>query len=276
MERKKTKACEDGLYKVVSDNGINMFDGWGTMCEFIKTDKPTNEDVINAIEKSIRDSIEKQAIRLCTSHVNTDARFEASRSLMPSSSLESEVMLKKGTNMRITNYSYTEEDKITFDKEGNKTITPMMVTTITAYSTEKRCTQTYTISHPKETADQYSGFAIAYATMCVGGKKEFNEMANYFMVKLPKIEARHKAELEKKKKELELKNKRLAEKQKKAEIQREARKLKVEYEAAKLAHEKYGVPMPSKFIELETKTIPEVRFTDRFKKSTRMERKEEK
>lgn len=35
MERKKTKACEDGLYKVVSDNGINMFDGWGTMCELI-------------------------------------------------------------------------------------------------------------------------------------------------------------------------------------------------------------------------------------------------
>ena len=96
------------------------------------------------------------------------------------------------------------------------------------------------------------------------------------MVKLPKIEARRKAELEKKKKELELKNKRLAEKQKKAEIQREARKLKVEYEAAKLAHEKYGVPMPSKFIELETKTIPEVRFRDRFRKITRMERKEEK
>ena len=54
----------------------------------------------------------------------------------------------------------------------------MMVTTITAYSMDTGV-QTYTISHPKETADQYSGFAIAYATMCAGGKKEFNEMANY-------------------------------------------------------------------------------------------------
>ena len=34
MERKKTKACEDGLYKVVSDNVTSIFDGWGTMCEF--------------------------------------------------------------------------------------------------------------------------------------------------------------------------------------------------------------------------------------------------
>ena len=271
MERKKIKAYEDGLYKVISGNVTSIFNEW---------------DAISTIEKAIIDDIEKENMKsllkpttriepiraddlkkiqrnrpsirtikdqvgLYGTNANADARFETFRALKPSGLIDSEAMLKKRTNMRIRDYSYTEEDKITFDKEGNKAITPMMVTTITAYSMDTGV-QTYTISHPKETADQYSGFAIAYATMCAGGKKEFNEMANYLMVKLPKIEA----ELEKKKKEAEIKEKRSLEKQKKAEIQREAKKLKMEYEAAKLAHEKYGVPMLSKFVEptVESKT----------------------
>lgn len=286
MERKKIKAYEDGLYKVISDNVTSIFNEWYAICQSVIADKSTNEDAISTIEKDIIDDIEKENMKsllkpttriepiraddlkkiqrnrpsirtikdqvgLYGTNANADARFETFRALKPSGLIDSEAMLKKRTNMRIRDYSYTEEDKITFDKEGNKAITPMMVTTITAYSMDTGV-QTYTISHPKETADQYSGFAIAYATMCAGGKKEFNEMANYLMVKLPKIEA----ELEKKKKEAEIKEKRSLEKQKKAEIQREAKKLKMEYEAAKLAHEKYGVPMLSKFVEptVESKT----------------------
>lgn len=60
MERKKIKAYEDGLYKVVSDNVTSIFDGWGTMCQFVIADKSTNEDAISTIEKDIIDDIESK------------------------------------------------------------------------------------------------------------------------------------------------------------------------------------------------------------------------
>ena len=131
-------------------------------------------------------------------------------------------------------YSYKKDIK--YDDKGNKT--QVMTTTLTGMNL-----LTISISEPKNTADQYSGFAIAYAMLMAGGSKEFNKIADYYINKKPKIDKRNEEKAEKLHKELAAKNERILKKQEKNRIKKAAREMKEKYEAAKLASEKYGVPM---------------------------------
>lgn len=138
----------------------------------------------------------------------------------------------------IKDYSYKEDIK--YDDKGNKT--QVMTTTLTRtnlFGNKK----TISISEPKDTADQYSGFAIAYAMLMAGGSKEFNKIADYYINKKPKIDKKNEEKAEKLRKELVAKNERILKKQEKNRIKKAAREMKEKYEAAKLASEKYGVPM---------------------------------
>ena len=130
---------------------------------------------------------------------------------------------------------YTYEKKITY-KDGN-TNKYDMITTITMTNGEK-----ISVSCPEADADQYSGFAIAYATICAGGRDRFNKMADYAINKIPakkEKEAADKAKRLEKAKADEIKQ---TEKRRKNRIKREAKRRKESYEVMVLANHKYGVP----------------------------------
>ena len=139
----------------------------------------------------------------------------------------------------IIGYSYNYKEDIKYDDKGNKT--RVMTTTLTRMSCLEN--KTISISEPKDTADQYSGFAIVYAMLMAGGSKEFNKIADYYINKKPKIDKRNEEKAEKLHKELVAKNERILKKQEKNRIKKAAKEMKEKYEAAKLASEKYGVPM---------------------------------
>ena len=92
-------------------------------------------------------------------------------------------------------------------------------------------------------ADQYTGFVTAYAKKAAGNTNNINNLFDEWAIERPekekkrlcdeliaRLEAHEKQERENKKREKRL-------------IRREALKLKREYEAKKLAQEKYGVPV---------------------------------
>lgn len=92
-------------------------------------------------------------------------------------------------------------------------------------------------------ADQYTGFVTAYAKKAAGNTNNINNLFDEWAVERPKkererlcdeliarLEAHEKQERENKKREKRI-------------IRREALRLKREYEAKKLAQEKYGVPV---------------------------------
>ena len=92
-------------------------------------------------------------------------------------------------------------------------------------------------------ADQYTGFVTAYAKKAAGNTNNINNLFDEWAVERPekekkrlcdeliaRLEAHEKQERENKKREKRI-------------IRREALRLKREYEAKKLAQEKYGVPV---------------------------------
>lgn len=92
-------------------------------------------------------------------------------------------------------------------------------------------------------ADQYTGFVTAYAKKAAGNTNNINNLFDEWAIERPekekkrlcdeliaRLEAHEKQERENKKREKRL-------------IRREALRLKREYEAKKLAQEKYGVPV---------------------------------
>ena len=92
-------------------------------------------------------------------------------------------------------------------------------------------------------ADQYTGFVTAYAKKAAGNTNNINNLFDEWAIERPKkererlcdeliarLEAHEKQERENKKREKRI-------------IRREALRLKREYEAKKLAQEKYGVPV---------------------------------
>lgn len=104
-------------------------------------------------------------------------------------------------------------------------------------------TKTVVKAENPDTADQYTGFVTAIAKRATGNTSHINNLFDKWAIKKPikdKIaEEKHIAE--------EIENKRIADKRRakreKWLIRREAIRIKREYEARKLANEKYGVPM---------------------------------
>ena len=95
-------------------------------------------------------------------------------------------------------------------------------------------------------ADQYTGFMIALAKHAFGNHNEATNLADYWINKKPKIERKaeakriaektEQARIEEKRKERRAKNR----------IRRAAIRRAEEYQAKKIANEKYGVPMDFK------------------------------
>lgn len=124
-------------------------------------------------------------------------------------------------------YDYTK------DEENNIAIT-------TIYWADKSTT---TCRAPLDKADQYTGFMIAVAKYAMGNKNEATNAADYWINKRPaqlaKVREKVKAE--------EAEIKRITDKRRKRREQYRLRlaaiRRKEAYEAAKLANEKYGVPL---------------------------------
>ena len=104
-----------------------------------------------------------------------------------------------------------------------------------------------------EKADEYTGFMICLAKKAFGNDNTASNLADKWLVKIPKREAEHKAKEDAEKKEQERiaanKAKKREIKRKKRMIREEARRIKEEYErdeiksaAESLAVKEYGVP----------------------------------
>lgn len=138
---------------------------------------------------------------------------------------ENGIMKVKNTNIpEIVNYTYNSETGKTTIKWSDKT-------------------ETTVVSENPDTADQYTGFVTAIAKRAMGNTSHVNNLFDKWAIKKPiqdKIS-------EEKRITQEIENKRIADKRRakreKWLIRREAIRIKREYEARKLANEKYGVPM---------------------------------
>lgn len=141
-------------------------------------------------------------------------------------------MFNSNPHTEIVDYKY--EPIYKYDDKGNK-ITNMKTTLYFRDGSET------SVLAPAEKADQYYGFYVCYAKHLAGNK--VNDEAEYWIEILPKkLEKERKAELMAIEEE-----QRIAERDKK---RREKKRVRIEairrkeaYDAAKLAEEKYGVPM---------------------------------
>lgn len=128
---------------------------------------------------------------------------------------------------KITSYNYNEDTTVTTIEwsDGTKT--------------------TVRAEFP-DTASQWEGFMAAYAKKAAGNNNTINNLYDEWAVKKPTRE--QKAQI--KANAAALEEKRIAEKRKAKKekwlIRKRAVEINREYEAKKLAHEKYGVPMDEK------------------------------
>ena len=141
-------------------------------------------------------------------------------------------MFNSNPHNEIVDYKY--EPIYKYDDKGNKT-TYMKTTLCFRDGSET------SVLAPAEKADQYYGFYACYAKHLVGNK--VNDEAEYWIEILPKkFEKERKAELMAIEEE-----QRIAERDKKRRekkrVRMEAIRRKEAYDAAKMAEEKYGVPM---------------------------------
>lgn len=141
-------------------------------------------------------------------------------------------MFNSNPHDEIVDYKY--EPIFKYDDKGNKT-TYMKTTLCFRDGSET------SVLAPAEKADKYYGFYACYAKHLAGNK--VNDEAEYWIETLPKkIEKEHQAELMAIEEE-----QRIAERDKKRRekkrVRMEAIRRKEAYDAAKLAEEKYGVPM---------------------------------
>lgn len=141
-------------------------------------------------------------------------------------------MFNSNPHNEIVDYKY--EPIYKYDDKGNKT-TYMKTTLYFRDSSET------SVLAPTDKADQYYGFYACYAKHLAGNK--VNDEAEYWIEILPK-----KFEKERQAEEYALaEEQRIAERDKKRRekkrVRMEAIRRKEAYDAAKLAEEKYGVPM---------------------------------
>lgn len=102
---------------------------------------------------------------------------------------------------------------------------------------------TTTCKTPIDKADQYTGFMIAVAKYAMGNKNEATNAADYWINKRPMRIAKFREKVKAEEAEI----KRITDKRRKRREQYRLRlaaiRRKEAYEAAKLANEKYGVPL---------------------------------
>ena len=141
-------------------------------------------------------------------------------------------MFNSNPHNEIVDYKY--EPIYKYDDKGNKT-TYMKTTLCFRDGSET------SVLAPAEKADQYYGFYACYAKHLAGNK--VNDEAEYWIEVLPKkFEKERKAEedaLAEEQRIIERDKKR----REKKRVRMEAIRRKEAYDAAKLAEEKYGVPM---------------------------------
>ena len=141
-------------------------------------------------------------------------------------------MFNSNPRNEIVDYKY--EPIYKYDDKGNKT-TYMKTTLCFRDGSET------SVLAPAEKADQYYGFYVCYAKHLAGNK--VNDEAEYWIEILPKkLEKERKAEedaLAEEQRIIERDKKR----REKKRVRMEAIRRKEAYDAAKLAEEKYGVPM---------------------------------
>lgn len=136
-------------------------------------------------------------------------------------------------HMDIVDYTYTPVYK--YDDKGNKT-TYMKTTLSFRDNTET------SVLCPVDKADKYYGFYACYAKHIAGGNK-INDEAEYWIEILPKKLEKERLAEEKtlaEEKKIEERDKKRREKKR---VRMEAIRRKKAYDAAKLANEKYGIPM---------------------------------
>lgn len=139
--------------------------------------------------------------------------------------------------LKIINHTY--EDIVKYDNKGNKI-------------TYKRTTLTFddgsmtSVEAPADKADPYMGFYICYAKRMAGNDNTINDVAEHWIEDVPKKKAKEKAEADRREKEEQRIQERDKKRREKKRIRLEAIRRKEQYDAAKLANEKYGVPMDFK------------------------------
>ena len=143
-----------------------------------------------------------------------------------------ELAEKENNTMKVKNINMPEIVNYTYDSGTGKT---------TIEWSDK--TETTVVSENPDTADQYTGFVTAIAKRATGNTSHINNLFDKWAIKKP---TQDKIAEEKRIAE-DIENKRIADKRKtkreKWLIRKEAIRIKREYEARKLANEKYGVPM---------------------------------
>lgn len=143
-----------------------------------------------------------------------------------------ELVEKENSTMKVKNTPIPEIVNYTYNSGTGKT---------TIKWSDK--TETTVVSENPDTADQYTGFVTAIAKRATGNTSHINNLFDKWAIKKP---IKDKIAEEKRIAE-EIENKRIADKRRakreKWLIHREAIRIKREYEARKLANEKYGVPM---------------------------------
>ena len=141
-------------------------------------------------------------------------------------------MFNSNPHNEIVDYKY--EPIYKYDEKGNK-ITYMKTTLCFRDGSET------SVLAPAEKADQYYGFYVCYAKHLAGNK--VNDEAEYWIETLPKkLEKEHQAELMAIEEEQRIADRDKKRREKKR-VRMEAIRRKEAYDAAKLAEEKYGVPM---------------------------------
>ena len=141
-------------------------------------------------------------------------------------------MFNSNPHAEIVDYKY--EPIYKYDDKGNKT-TYMKTTLCFRDGSET------SVLAPAEKADQYYGFYACYAKHLAGNK--VNDEAEYWIETLPKkLEKEHQAELMAIEEEQRIADRDKKRREKKR-VRMEAIRRKEAYDAAKLAEEKYGVPM---------------------------------
>lgn len=103
-------------------------------------------------------------------------------------------------------------------------------------------TKTVVKSENPDTADQYTGFVTAYAKKAAGNNSKINNLYDKWTVEIPKLKADADKMVEKMKAEETQKEERNRKKREKYIIRKMALQRKREFEARKLASEKYGIP----------------------------------
>lgn len=147
---------------------------------------------------------------------------------------------KSSSHFTITSISGLEIRPLRMPNIKNYTYTPHIGLTTIEWSDG---TKTTVRAENPARADQYTGFVTAYAKKAAGNTNNINNLFDEWAIERPKREAKRMSDEMVACIEAQKKQERENKKREKRIIRREALRLKREYEAKKLAKEKYGVPV---------------------------------